>query len=400
MSEIALSIHPDLTEESKVEIVERKGIGHPDTICDALAENLSRNLCQWYLENVGAIHHHNVDKALLSAGASRAVFGDGEVLSPIEIYLAGRATTKIGDKLVPLEELAIEGSRKWLGTHLPALDPDRHVRIHCLVRPGSSELKGLFLRKGKYGDVLANDTSIGVGYAPFSEVETACLKTGAWLDDNESDHRHPAWGKDTKLMAVRRDTEVDVTVACAMIASACASKSEYNAACSTLQKQVANEFRLNGFRQPQVQVNAADNPDESQYYLTATGTSAEAGDDGQVGRGNRVTGLITPNRQMSLEAACGKNPVNHVGKVYNLAAGKIAATIIETCEPIQSVRCCLVSRIGNPISQPTIVDIAVKTTDGRPLEFCRQAVSEIANETLTHLPRIMRDVINGELRLY
>ena len=68
-------------------------------------------------------------------------------------------------------------------------------------------------------------------------------------------------------------------------------------------------------------VNALDDPkasDESGIYLTVTGLSAEQGDDGEVGRGNRVNGLITPSRAMSLEAAAGKNAVAHVGKLYNL----------------------------------------------------------------------------------
>ena len=75
-----------------VEIVERKGIGHPDTICDALAEELSIALSKFYLERFGLILHHNVDKALLWGGAARAGFGGGEVLQPIELFLAGRAT--------------------------------------------------------------------------------------------------------------------------------------------------------------------------------------------------------------------------------------------------------------------------------------------------------------------
>jgi S-adenosylmethionine synthetase len=80
-----------------VEIVERKGLGHPDTICDALAETLSRNLCSEYRRRFGKILHHNVDKALLRGGRAAAKFAGGHVLSPINIYFAGRATDKVGN---------------------------------------------------------------------------------------------------------------------------------------------------------------------------------------------------------------------------------------------------------------------------------------------------------------
>ena len=79
-------------ESSEVEIVERKGLGHPDTICDALAEQLSIALCNFYQERFGLLLHHNVDKVLLWGGIARPAFGGGKVLAPSEIFLAGRAT--------------------------------------------------------------------------------------------------------------------------------------------------------------------------------------------------------------------------------------------------------------------------------------------------------------------
>ncbi len=59
-----------------------------------------------------------------------------------------------------------------------------------------------------------------------------------------------------------------------------------------------------------VHVNTADDIKKKSVFLTVTGTSAEMGDDGSVGRGNRCNGLITPNRPMSMEATSGKNPID------------------------------------------------------------------------------------------
>jgi S-adenosylmethionine synthetase len=151
--------------DEPVEVVERKGLGHPDMICDALAETLSRNLCREYLERFGTILHHNVDKALLSGSRAASALGRGTVLVPINIYLGGRAVTSVGNELLPINEIAIEGSRSWLRSNLHAFDAERHVQIHGLIHPGSPDLQALFARDRKQGITFANDTSFGVGYA-------------------------------------------------------------------------------------------------------------------------------------------------------------------------------------------------------------------------------------------
>src|SRR6516225_3542730 len=100
--------------DNAVEVVERKGLGHPDTICDALAEALSRNLCRAYRERFGHVLHHNVDKALLCGGRAAPAFRGGVVLAPITVYLAGRAATEIGDQRIDVAEIAVNGSRAWV----------------------------------------------------------------------------------------------------------------------------------------------------------------------------------------------------------------------------------------------------------------------------------------------
>jgi len=54
-------------EKQRIEIVERKGLGHPDYICDAVMDSISISLSKEYLEKAGTILHHNVDKSLLVA---------------------------------------------------------------------------------------------------------------------------------------------------------------------------------------------------------------------------------------------------------------------------------------------------------------------------------------------
>ena len=86
-------------------------------------------------------------------------------------------------------------------------------------------------------------------------------------------------------------------------------------------------------------------------YLTLTGTSAEMGDDGAVGRGNRVNGVIAPFRATSLEAACGKNPISHVGKVYNVLALLAAQDIVEQVPAVRAATVYVLSQIGGALDQ-------------------------------------------------
>jgi S-adenosylmethionine synthetase len=187
----ALVLSPLEIVDDTIEIVERKGLGHPDTICDALAETFSRNLCREYRRRFGKILHHNVDKALLSGGRAAAQFGGGTILAPISIYLAGRATSEIGSDSLRITDIAIEGSRAWLHANLHALDTERHVRIHDLIQPGSTDLQTLFSRRSGPEIPLANDTSIGVGYAPMSALERLVLAVEKRI--NGRNRERPAW---------------------------------------------------------------------------------------------------------------------------------------------------------------------------------------------------------------
>jgi S-adenosylmethionine synthetase len=347
-----------------VEIVERKGIGHPDTICDSLAEEVSLALCRFYRERFGVILHHNVDKVLLRGGQARAAFGGGEVVQPIDIYLAGRAVRRHQGTIIPVDDIAIDACRSWLRGHIHALDPARHVRFHCLIRPGSVDLTELFARQRQGRMPLANDTSCGLGYAPLSDVEEAVLAIDGDLASAEVREERPAFGEDTKIMAVRHGERLDVTVACAQVgrhvrdmARYAQNKAWLTARATTLAQEVSK-------LEATVQVNVADGDTPDSLYLTVTGTSAEAGDDGEAGRGNRVNGLIAPYRPMTMESVAGKNPVNHVGKLYNIAASLIAEAIVRDVPEAAFAECYLVSRMGHPIDDPQIADIRIRPQEG------------------------------------
>lgn len=391
---------PPVGGEAAAEVVERKGLGHPDTICDALAEQLSVALCRFYLERFGTVLHHNVDKVLLWGGAARPDFGGGEVSEPIGLYLAGRATLSYRGVTVPIRDLVTDSCEQWLAANLHALDPRRHVAVYCLVRPGSADLVELYSRQRGGGVWLANDTSCGVGYAPLSPLEEAVLAAESELNA-AARGAHPEFGEDVKVMAVRHGTRVDLTVSCALVGRHLNGLDDYlNAKTVAGKLALAAASRALPGAQLRVEVNAADDPATASLFLTVTGTSAEAGDDGEAGRGNRVNGLITPYRPMTLESAAGKNPVTHVGKLYNIAAGGIARRIVAEFDPVHSARCVLVSRIGRPIDDPQLVDIGLCTADGRPVADYAAKISDLVRAELRGGEEVWRRFVERPERLY
>ena len=383
-----------------VEVVERKGIGHPDTICDALAEELSRALCRFYLDKFGIVMHHNVDKVLLRGGTSQPRFGGGVVTAPIELFMAGRATCEYKGITVPIEELIRESCVQWLQSHFHVLDPLQHIKLHSLIRPGSVDLVELYLRQEQTGIALANDTSCGVGYAPLSELERVVLQVEKSLNSADTKSAHPEIGEDIKVMGVRKQETLELTVACAFIDRYIKNVDDYVQKRATLIALVEQAVRVESSMPVHINVNAADDIDQGSLYLTVTGTSAESGDDGEVGRGNRVNGLIGPYRPMNMEAAAGKNPVTHVGKLYNIVAQRIAETLIQELEEVQEAYCYLVSRIGSPITEPQVADLQLVMQDGLAIDVVRSRAEEVVYDQLADIVRIRQELIDGALTVY
>lgn len=393
-------LHGPPVDQWAFEVVERKGLGHPDSICDALAEDFSRRLCRFYLEQFGAIAHHNVDKALLSGGVAHAAFGGGEVIEPMEIYLSGRATREFKGVVVPLDEIAATCVHDWFCDNMHAVNPEQHVRVHCLVRPGSSDLVNLFAQQFETGIPVANDTSCGVGFAPASELERVVYRVERQLNSAALKQNHPEIGEDIKVMGVRRGNHISLTVAVALIGRFVADIGDYRSMKETLASLAAQAARAETPEAVSVAVNAGDDVDAGNIYLTVTGTSAESGDDGEVGRGNRANGLITPFRPMTMEAVAGKNPVTHVGKLYNLAALQIASEIVAGVDAVSDAQCCLVSQIGQPVTDPAIANLQIRTIAGVVVTDVASQIEEIVRDRLALTGSMWKQLIGDETRVY
>jgi S-adenosylmethionine synthetase len=167
-------------EKQRIEIVERKGRGHPDYICDAVADQISIDLCKEYLKKAGTILHHNIDKSLLVAGETEPKFNGGTVKQPILFVVGDRATSVIDGQKIDVQEIAIKSAKNWLKKNMRFIDPDKHVRYQIEIKPGSIGLTDIFKRKGKV--LGANDTSAAVGYAPMTRTERIVLQTEKYVN--------------------------------------------------------------------------------------------------------------------------------------------------------------------------------------------------------------------------
>ena len=388
-------------QDFDVEIVERKGKGHPDSLIDGASEAVSLGLCNYYLDHFGAILHHNVDKGILVGGRSEAKFGGGTVLSPIYLMVAGRATELVPfkgkDVEVPVEEIARHSIRSFLKQTMRFLDPDEHVEIDTKIKQGSPDLVAVFMRKGAMP--ISNDTSIGVGYAPLTPTENLVLGAEKLLNSASFKKKYPEVGEDVKVMGLRRGKKLETTVAAAMVSSKIKDASHYASVMDDVSEELrklASEVKLD----VNFKLNAADNPKHGEFYLTVTGTSAEQGDDGNTGRGNRVNGLISPMRQYSMEATAGKNPVNHTGKILNALSVLTAREIVSKVPQVTESYVRILSRIGKPIDQPLIASSAVVLQKGARLSAVRGDIESIMDDSLENIRRVTKLILQKKVELF
>ncbi|MFW9830404.1 MAG: methionine adenosyltransferase [Candidatus Thorarchaeota archaeon] len=390
-------------EQQPLEIVERKGKGHPDTILDAIVENVGVKLCNYYLDNYGRILHHNVDKGSIAGGRAHVDFGGGELLDPIYICVVGRATTEIfkdGSMFrIPLGPLTLQSMKHTLQDTLRFLDPTEQVLMDYKIKPGSTDLTNVFERA--IDDIpRANDTSFGVAFAPFSETEELVYKSEQLLNSDAFKKKHPEVGEDIKIMGLRTNDEIKLTIAAAMIAHLVPDADHYAGVLEDVKNAVLDKAKKITDRDVSVVVNSADDPKRGSYYLTITGTSAEMGDDAGVGRGNRANGLITPCRPMSLEATAGKNPQNHVGKIYNVLAQRIADHVIAEEARVSEIYVKILTRIGYPIDQPLIASTELVVDEQASWSEVQKSVAAIVNDELTDVCSIQQLILEKKASLF
>jgi S-adenosylmethionine synthetase len=393
---IQRSTHPPI-ETLPFELVERKGLGHPDSLCDGIADTISQRYSKYCRKHFGLILHHNFDKVQLVAGRANAKFGGGSVERPITIQVAGRGTSEFEKAEIPVDTIAEESTEEYLKRTLRYFKPD-NFSIRSFIGRGSADLTQLYSRSlGKKHTPNSNDTSFGFSHWPLSTLEKTVLLSENYISSNLRSKLRSI-GEDVKVLGERRRKTIDVTVAVAVVDREIANLEEYLDLKETVKSGLKDYLEgLLAGRKINVDINCADDYRTESVYITVTGTSAENGDDGAVGRGNRLNGLITPFRGMSLEACAGKNPVSHVGKIYNVLALLTARQIVAHDSDVSECSVLYSSKIGDYIDEPRNVCVAVRPKGSGNYVRIRESVKEIVRRELEHIPDLTVELIEKDL---
>ncbi|MFE1249633.1 methionine adenosyltransferase [Streptomyces sp. NPDC058766] len=384
-------------------IVERKGLGHPDTLADQLAERLSRAYSAYTVQHFGAVLHHNFDKLALLGGASEVRYGAGRMTAPVRVLVNGRAAPMCGGERIPVEEIVEAEVRAFFARRLPEVSD--HLDITFNITSNSSP--GAVLTGDEVPDRtrwfnprsiddlrerrvrLSNDTSLGTGWAPENVFESFARELVDHFSGESDFTLSHAWcGSDVKLMGYWDGERADVVLCVPQKSRLVASRAEY---VQNTESVLAECYRLAGLHLPGAEasfrLNARDVPEKDELYLTYAGSSIESGDEGVVGRGNRVNGLITPLRPMNLEGANGKNPVYHVGKLYNVAARRLAQRLHEATGGHAEVH--LVSTTGQRLDQPWRVLVRLSSPDAEV-----DKVQSLVAEALGEFPALTDELVS------
>ncbi len=385
-------------EDSNIEWAERKGVGHPDSLIDGIVEEVSKELSKEYMKNFGIILHHNVDKGLIIGGESKVGFGSGKITRKIEVIVTGRATSKFEGKEIGVNKIAVDSAIRYLKEHTHNLDVDNEVVVNSKIASGSADLTSLFMRGN--GIPLANDTSFGVGFAPLSTLEKLVYETERYLNSEAYKRRMPAVGDDVKVMGLREGNRITLTIAIAVVAKYIHNIDEYVSCKESVKRDVIRFAKKFTDMEIDVVINHGDSIENKEVYITKSGLSCEAGDDGSVGRGNRVNGLITPFRYMSLEAAAGKNPVSHVGKIYNIFATKLSNIIVEEIPDIKECHIAILSQIGRRIDDPRSFTVNLIVEKGSNFNAIANKAKALAKTALDDIGDLTSEIVLGKYSVF
>ena len=360
--------------QQPIEIVERKGLGHPDTIADGIAEFISIEYSRYCLENFGAVLHHNVDKTIILGGQCDLEYGRGTLLKPFRVLFGGRMSRSFGDQTIDIQTVQTNAARNYLQKILPRLNVTKDLEFHIFTS-SSSRIPHWFNPRNindlpEHKNPFANDTATVVGFWPFSTVEQIVLASERFFYEYKPQiyPRFDFIGSDIKVMALRKEHNIELTLCVPFHADKIKSQATYFEYKSSIESEMHKflEEQFGGLAHISLQINTQDqkikndNDDGRGRYLTVIGSALDYGEEGISGRGNRCRGLISSMRASTVESVYGKNPVYHVGKVYPCIANTMAQQIGSSFDCEATV--IITTRNGDPLYSPYNVVIRVSKT--------------------------------------
>lgn len=376
------------------DVVERKGIGHPDSLADIIAEEFSRRYSLLGMERFGAVPNHWVDKVALIGAGSVIDFGCYSIEKPVSAYLFGKVTRSVGDERIPIEDLFRDVVEDVLRRATRDSRILGHLRTHVENTAGvAADHPPFFYYPGGASDCSAavhggraNDTAFCSAYAPADPLDCLAIDLENYANGPVFGSAFPAVGADVKVMIVRAGVSVDLTLCLPAHPDLTGSHDAYREVMAAAGEHLLafveghSVVRRHQWR-TRFCLNTKDH--EGGAYLAPFGTSLGKGDCGLVGRGNKANGVISANRGAGVEALAGKNPVHHTGKLYTLAATRIADQVFARLKvPNETV---LVSRNGDPLTDPSFVGVRLSRPVGGQ---DRQDITDIVEGCLSEFGRL------------
>lgn len=356
-------IDPD---QRPLEIVERKGIGHPDTLADALAEEISSAYSDYCLANFGVVLHHNLDKVYIGGGWFTNDFGKKEMNRPIRVVTNGRISNTMNGQSINVEEIQRDTIIRYLDRVLPHLNTSTELVIETNSTQ-HTKIPHWFSPRDIHDipdatKVLANDTSVCVAHYPPTPCEslTLALEQYFWTDSGATKvPRFEQIGQDIKVMVTKCDTMIEATICMPAISTLTPSLEDYRLLNRKVEAELnvlANEVLAGTGYSSVVKVNPSVGTDPKMYML-AIGSCIECGEEGIVGRGNNNQGVISVFRPHSMEAPAGKNPRYHTGRVLGFLTNKLAKAIYDKL----NVKCTIIAltKNGHSLVPPALLNISL-----------------------------------------
>ncbi|MCI2421143.1 hypothetical protein MOQ72_27235 [Saccharopolyspora sp. K220] len=366
-----------LPQHLAYEFVERKGIGHPDTLADGIAELASIRYAQYCLREFGVVPHHNLDKVAVYGG--RVVFGtdDGNYDRPVRVFVGGRASTSFAGTPIPVAEILTSAAHEQLKVALPGYERVP-IKIH-VETTNSSKFPHWFAPRGvqdlpELTRVVSNDTAYLVGCTPRTRAELIALITESWLADQ-------AWtGSDIKVLVARKGQHFDVAACVPALAGQVRTVPEFRDRLSETHDALTDLLSSHlGEATVEVRCDLGQTPVDdplSAWYFTVSGSAIDYGEDGLVGRGNSRHGLISPGHMAGNEVTFGKNPTYHVGKAGAWLVDH-ATTALSAAAGAGPGRIGITWRKGADYSDPAALEITCPTMDPAEAEsLVRGALAE------------------------
>ncbi|MFJ6433172.1 methionine adenosyltransferase [Streptomyces sp. NPDC091416] len=399
---ISLSFDARDPDQRAIDVAEFKGRGHPDSLADRIADQFSRRYARHTTSQFGVVANHWVDKVTLVGAGATVGFGGYDIHKPVDGYLFGKVTERIGNRTLDLarifEESCAEVFTQCVG------DPElvRYLRLHVNNTEGvGPDHSPHFYRPAGPGSVsdvhaedrVANDTSACTGTSRLG----AAGRLARALENRVAGYRGElsAIGTDVKVMVVRRGDSLTATLAVPVHPRAVRDESEYAEVIGSVRQRILRDagelvgaLTAEPWKLTTVKINTKDRPGRG--YLAPFGTSLGKGDCGAVGRGNRYGGAIEPLAVASSEAPAGKNPLHHIGKIYTWLAHDMARRVeAETGRYAETV---VVSDNGSPLHEAAFCHVALAASRTGVSE---QLVRKLWDEVLTRLPQYTAAFLAG-----